>query len=626
MPLSKIMNIKNFFFTTLTGVTLLLIPSAVAQTSSASSSTSSRIIREAIATKRINWGLRQDSPPISFKDPIGGWEGFCTNLTDLLDKYLREKQFINNDINIVRYPISIQDRFKKTRYPYQDSLHLAGECGSDSIRKNETGITFSHVFYATKTLLLIRKTEEAKFSFLKTNSLPNFSSNSKPKIGVINTSITPDRLQSFFNSLLSEMEIVNIQGGRSQLIDALVDKRVDAVASDEIILRRILKELDLETPNEFYIDSELVISYETYGLILPSDDSKWVQIINDFFINKKYDIQLLTQQYIIPPSPPSLFTKELIFTLLMIIATLSGLSWVGYMYWVRRQNFRSEIKPNLDPKTPIFANGYALLIGVGESDYQPLSLPVTVKDIQALHQVLVDPNFCAYPNNRQHIRLLHDQEATRSKILEQLNWLKQQAEANPEATVVVYYSGHGWFSKSQNSYYLLPHDINPFDLESSSLSAEDFTNALRQIKSQRLLVIVDSCHAAGMATAKKAPSDFKEIPIPESVINDLSQGKGRVVFTSSQGEESSWIRPDKQMSIYTYHLIEAMKGEGNQAHENFVKISHLMKHLSHQVPVSARTLCQEEQTPYFSVEAEDFPIALLKGRRPKIRQQGVKSD
>ncbi|MDZ8188564.1 MAG: caspase family protein [Nostoc sp. ChiSLP02] len=245
-------------------------------------------------------------------------------------------------------------------------------------------------------------------------------------------------------------------------------------------------------------------------------------------------------------------------------------------------------------------------------------------ECQALHQVLVDPNFCAYPSDSEHVRLLHDREATRSKILEQLNWLKEKAQANPKATIVVYYSGHGWFSRSQNCYYLLPHDINPFDLENSSLSAEEFTNALRQIKSERLLVIIDSCHAAGMATAKKIPSDFEEIPIPKSVINDLKQGKGRVVFTSSQGEESSWIRPDKQMSIYTYHLIEAMKGEANQPHENFVKVSHLMKHLSDRVPISARTLCQKEQTPYFSFESEDFPVALLKGRHPDKMTRGLK--
>ncbi|QLE52470.1 caspase family protein [Nostoc sp. C057] len=274
----------------------------------------------------------------------------------------------------------------------------------------------------------------------------------------------------------------------------------------------------------------------------------------------------------------------------------------------------------------MFANGYALLIGVGESAYQGLSLPVTVKDVQALHQVLVDPNFCAYPNNTQHIRLLHDKEATRSKILEQLNWLKEEAQANPEATVVVYYSGHGWFSKSQNRYYLLPHDINPFDLESSSLSAEDFTDALRQIKSKRLLVIIDSCHAAGMATARKAKaySDFEEIPIPKSVIDDLSKGKGRVVFTSSQGEESSWIRPDNEMSIYTYHLIEALQGKGNQSREDVVKISHLMNYLSDKVPKSASTLCKKTQTPYFNFESEDFPVARLNDRSSDRATGGLK--
>lgn len=434
MFLFRIIKIKTLFFTALTGVTLLSSYSEIAQTTSVTNSGSSRILKEAGVTNKMNWGLRAASPPVSFTDTFNTPKGFCTNLIDLLEKYLIDKQ--------------------------EDIQSLIKE----------------HIF----------------------------------------------------------------------------------------------------------------------GNILP--------------------ITVLEKQ--IPENEKN--NKEWIFILLAFlgIATVSCLILIGYIYWVRRQNFLSQTKPNPDPKTPTFTHGYALLIGVGDSAYQPLSLPVTVKDVQALHQVLIDPNFCAYPNESEHVRLLYDQEATRSKILEQLNWLKEQAEANPKATVVVYYSGHGWFSRSQNRYYLLPHDINPFDLENSSLSAEEFTNALRQIKSERLLVIIDSCHAAGMATAKKIPSDFEEIPIPKSVINDLKQGKGRVVFTSSQGEESSWIRPDKQMSIYTYHLIEAMKGEANQAHENFVKISHLMKHLSEKVPNSARILCQKEQTPYFSVESEDFPVALFTKRSP----------
>ncbi|MHC5891985.1 caspase family protein [Nostoc sp.] len=621
------------FFTTLTGVSLLLNSAGVAQISPVKSSVSSRILQEANGTKKMYWGLRTYSPPISFQNEHGGWQGFCTNLIDLLDKYLNEKEYITNDVIIIKRPIDIQKRFIYTEYPYKNKndLPLAGECGSDSIRKDKPKIKFSDKFFINKTVFIIRKSQKDKFN----NTPLNFYKNFKLRIGVIDDTTTVSRLESLFNELIPhEVEIVKL-GGREDVINALLnDKKLDAFASDEILIKDYLKELELKKPNEFYIDSQLLISYESYGLILPSDDSKWVNIINQFLSSNKDEIQELIKQHTSDPNPPALKktpqptqptqpTQPIIINIsnnnliiLFIILSIPALTCVGYMYWIRRHNFLSETKPNLDPKTPIFAHGYALLIGVGESAYQPWSLPVTVKDVQALRQVLVDPNFCAYPNDTRHVRLLHDKEATRSKILEQLNWLKEQAQDNPEATVVVYYSGHGWFNKSENLYYLVPHDINRLDLKSSSLSAEDFTTALRQIKSERLLVIIDSCHAAGMATAKKAPSDFEEIPIPKSVIDNLKQGKGRVVFTSSQGEESSWIRPDKQMSIYTYHLIEAMKGEANQAHENIVKISHLMKHLSHEVPVSARTLCQEKQTPYFSVESEDFPIALLKGRRP----------
>jgi hypothetical protein len=46
----------------------------------------------------------------------------------------------------------------------------------------------------------------------------------------------------------------------------------------------------------------------------------------------------------------------------------------------------------------LFTHGYALLIGVGNTADPGYSLPVTVKDAQALKAVLTDANFCAYPN------------------------------------------------------------------------------------------------------------------------------------------------------------------------------------------------------------------------------------
>ncbi len=271
--------------------------------------------------------------------------------------------------------------------------------------------------------------------------------------------------------------------------------------------------------------------------------------------------------------------------------------------------------------TEKFNQGYALLIGVGESAYERWSLPVTVKDTQAIYAALIDPDLCAYPDDQEHIRILNDDQASREAILAGLQWLKEKAETDPEATILVYYSGHGSVEEADNHYYLLQHDIDPLDIADSALSSEQFTNALRQIKSQRLLVVLDCCHAAGMATSKeeaaiplKLPKGFAEISPSESkgLIKSLAEGKGRVVFTSCQGEQKSWIKDDS-ISVYTFHFLEALQGAGNQLGETQVKVSNLMNYLGETVPKTAQDLYNVSQTPHFDFDTSDFAVALLQG-------------
>ena len=291
--------------------------------------------------------------------------------------------------------------------------------------------------------------------------------------------------------------------------------------------------------------------------------------------------------------------------------------------------------------TEMFNHGYGLLIGVGESVYKPLSLPVTVKDTQAIHAVLIDPELCAYPDNEQHIRVLNNAEATRSNILDGLKWLKEKAESDSEATIFIYYSGHGWVNRKNNRYYLLQHDVKPSQLASSALSAETFTDALRQIQAKRLLVVIDSCHAAGMATSKDADAiakadaelfeefdDFKRVAPSKGLIEALTKGKGRAVFTSSEGEEKSWIRQDTSLSIYTYHFLEALQGAGNRVGDTEVKLSDLMGHISDTVSKTALKEWNAQQTPYFDLGGNNFAIAKLRGGKglPDNGWDDVKSE
>ena len=278
------------------------------------------------------------------------------------------------------------------------------------------------------------------------------------------------------------------------------------------------------------------------------------------------------------------------------------------------------------------SHNYALLIGVGECEETKLSLPVTVKDIQAIKTLLTDSNLCGYIDD--NIRLLYNETATKEQILENLTWLKQQAENDSEATILIYYSGHGLLDKS-GDYYLIPHETDRADIPDTALPAETFNQALQAIPAQRLLVIIDSCHAQGMASSKDdtknkrspIPKGFTQSSLPKIIVEDL-EGAGRVVFTSSTGTQLSWIRGDGEMSIYTYHFLEALQGAGNQPGDKLVKVSHLMNYLSETVPITVQKEYNKEQTPFFDFATEDFPVALLRSGKglPEAGYESVEAE
>jgi esterase/lipase superfamily enzyme len=295
-----------------------------------------------------------------------------------------------------------------------------------------------------------------------------------------------------------------------------------------------------------------------------------------------------------------------------------------------------------------FDRGYALLIGVGECrTYPSWSLPVTVKDVTAVKEILVDPSLCGYPDEDRHIRLLCNETATRDSILDGLKWLKEVADRDPEATIVIYYSGHGCLNPVNGSYYLIPHDADPMDFGNSALASADFTKAIHRIKSQKLLVVLDCCHAEGVASGKGAGIESQlpkglEFKLPDGLnfklppgfepqsakgqFSTLAEGKGVAILSSSDSNQISWIRKDQTCSVFTSHLIEALRGAGNQEGDRSVTVMNLIEYLGKTVAATAKFEHQAEQNPQSDYKGSNhFPIALLRGGNglPKGGYEGI---
>jgi len=264
-----------------------------------------------------------------------------------------------------------------------------------------------------------------------------------------------------------------------------------------------------------------------------------------------------------------------------------------------------------------FANGYALLIAVSDNLIPQYALPTVAKDAAALQKVLVHPDRCAYP--AANVRLLKGSEASRSGIRDGLSWLKESiaADRSGNATAVIYYSGHGVLNSADKRYYLLPYDTR-YPIGDSLLPATEMAEEIERVRPRRLLVIFDCCHAGGMGIKGEDPlldRGLTKVAAPAEArsVVALTQGQGRAVLSSSTAAESSYVRPDRKMSIFTYHLVEALTGYARQDGEPHILVSDLMSYVSRKVPQSAREQYDVSQTPVYEFSGENFPVAMALG-------------
>jgi len=239
-----------------------------------------------------------------------------------------------------------------------------------------------------------------------------------------------------------------------------------------------------------------------------------------------------------------------------------------------------------------FSQGYAVVIGVGAD------LPVTIEDAKAISDALIDPSRCAYPGDQ--LRLLTGEGARRDNVISALNWLAKSA--GKRDTTIVYFSGHG---TDKPDFYLVPYGFDWQDLTNTAISGLEFTKLLREIRSQKLLVLLDCCHAGGQAEAK----NFIKSPMPPTVFDELARSSGRVVIGSSRKDEVSWT--GNPYSQFTMAVLEALSGFGAFEQDGFARVLDLTLYVGRFVP----TRTGDKQHPIVKVSdlRDNFAIAWYAG-------------
>lgn len=235
-----------------------------------------------VVTETLFFGLRNDTPPLSYRGISSKWSGYCPQLLE----HLKERMNKNNpqkEISIVYKQVSLNTRFTGNG---DDGTRLDGECGANTItNEREANLRsidagFSNSFAWTGAKLLLKNINKASFynpePFKeKTIGIPGIKTTTNSLIGSIYKSATIKQVT------------------RGDAFNELDNDKIIAYAADELILKEMLKEREnenLKNSQQYSIVPYFKpLSHEPYGIVIynKSKNQNLLNEINSFLTGKE---------------------------------------------------------------------------------------------------------------------------------------------------------------------------------------------------------------------------------------------------------------------------------------------------------------------------------------------------
>lgn len=226
-----------------------------------------------------------------------------------------------------------------------------------------------------------------------------------------------------------------------------------------------------------------------------------------------------------------------------------------------------------------FEKGHALVIGVDSYQHTPkMNVPITVEDAKEVAAVLGDRRYCGYPE--QQVTLLHDAEATRSRIESVLD--RMAATLTEADTFLLFYSGHGEYG--EDGYYLTTHDTQIDGgkvVAGRGIHEKTLLEKVQAIKAKRVFLIFNACHAGEISPdSLGGDSDDTGQNLPDRTAAALlGTGEGRVIITACRETQRSIFLKKAALTFFAQALSDGLQGRAIQNRRGYISIFDLYEYV-----------------------------------------------
>ncbi|MGH7536217.1 MAG: caspase family protein, partial [Gemmatimonadales bacterium] len=276
--------------------------------------------------------------------------------------------------------------------------------------------------------------------------------------------------------------------------------------------------------------------------------------------------------------------------------------------------------PPAPPPPQAAPNRWAVVIGVGGYDSADIpKLRYAVPDAEAIYQVLTG----AAGFKKEHVLLLTD-KTERKPTLRNIRWALGTflaRSARRDDTVVIFFAGHGapeadlrGIERDGLAKYLIPVDADAEDLYSSALPMDELQKIFGRIEAERVVAFLDTCYSGAAGGRTFLASRTRSSQVDDLFLERLTRSKGRAIITASRPAEVSMELPELGHGIFTYYLLEGLKGAADLNKDGIVTLQELYEYLEQQVTQKSRSV-GGNQHPVMKGELEGvLPLVKVKGR------------
>jgi WD40 repeat protein len=246
------------------------------------------------------------------------------------------------------------------------------------------------------------------------------------------------------------------------------------------------------------------------------------------------------------------------------------------------------------------ASLYVFAVGINKYRNPALNLNYAVPDAKGIVSFFKDKGQLFKEVN---IIEIYDENATKDDIIAKLKLLQR---AYSQDAVLIYFAGHG--ENLKDVWYFIPYELaypeREEQVRTMGLSSLELVGYIKNIKAQKILMLVDACKSGAALLAFRGFEDRK-------AITQLSRSTGIHVVAASTNNQYAAEVKELGHGVFTYTLLEGLKGKAAGA-SNTVTVRKLMGYVEERLPEVTKKYRQESQYPVVHSKGMDFPLIVVK--------------